>query len=301
MKTNVVVIYGEEEFLVERSAHESALSCLSKIIEYKIPDDINSFICDTDSYSETPRAFLIQIDKEIPNFPKNSSDNFIFYSKKKPSLVGVNPSNIIEHPKLKTFDDKNEVIKWIISEGNRYNIDLSRVSNSIFMNCGDNLRKISSEIDKLSYIVQKGHRASPDDIRLSLVFSNSLDPSGIIDSIKMGDVKRAVSIHDKMQSLGEETGWIISYLFKFVSNLYISSILSKIESNPDDIAQKIGIHPFVYKKSIHPYINLWDKSILFESSSKICECDFLHKNGKEISKFLLVEEIMRLCRERRSV
>lgn len=296
--SKLIIINGEEEFLKERKAKVEADSVLSSIVMYfDLEEELSSYLEEIQLvpiFGET-RVFILSNVVSIPLLPEN--DVVICVSHPKKKLKDARASNVHEYPSLKTYSNNNEVIKWILSEGERFNIDLTRVASALFMSCGKSLRKIASEIQKIAILVTPGSVVTPKDVKEVLCFSADLNPSSIIDSICEGNPAKALAFYDKLQERAEETGWIIAYLQRHAAKFLQVEVMTLEGEKPDIIISTLGIHPYVYQKTIDPKIGLWSIQSLVQSINTLAELDILHKSGKEVSKLSLEMEIVRLSEE----
>ena len=302
--SSLILISGEEEYLVDCAALQEAKSSLaSEILGYNLPDELDSYIRESQSsiILGKPRTYILRGVKEIPPLPDADEDTVICVSPiGKRVLQDKRSKRTLVFPKLKAYPDNNEVIKWILKEGNNLNIDLSRIAGALFVNCGTWLRKLSREIEKIAVVVSPGTTVSPDDARSIMCFSAELTPKEIIDAICDGHTVRALAFYDKMQERNDETGWIIAYLQRHILQQIKLEKLHEEKASDDRAATVLSIHPFIYKKLLVTRRGLWTKKSLMTSFSSLCDLDVSHKRGKE-ARFGLELEIIRLAEEVKDV
>lgn len=295
--SSLVIINGDEEFLKERAALDEARSSLVDHVYQHDYSDLNKY----KEESEIPlmfggsRAFIVWNCLEIPPLP-NDDDTLIVVSGKRP-LEDPKAKRIRHFPKFKEYGNKNQIIQWIMDEGGSLNIDLSRVATALFVNNGRSLRKISSEIRKLAVLTPRGSEVTPETAKSVMCFSAALNPRDVIDAICVGDTPRAMVFHDKLQERADETGWIIAYLQRHVLQQLRLGHLATQKMSHDDMAKKLAVHPFVFRKMILPRMGLWSHPSLMSSISTLCDLDIAHKQGKQSSHFGLELEIVRLSEE----
>lgn len=284
---------------MERAARDEArMSLASDILEFHFPKDEERYTYETQTslLDPAPRAFIVWGSKEVPPLPAGPNDTLVFVGGKKP-LPDTRAKRTVVFPKLKTYDDNNEVLRWILKEGDHFNIDLSRIASALFVNSGNCLRKLASEIAKLAAVTPPGSVVTPEIARGLICFSAELSPKEIIDSISDGNTAKALAYHDKLQERNEETGWILAYMQRHVlQQLKMESLQSRKES-ADSAADRLGVHPYIYRKVLIPRLGLWTKESLSESLGVLCDLDIAHKRGDESSKFGLQLEIIRLSQE----
>ena len=298
---SLILINGEEEFLIERTARdEAAASIAEETVEYNFPDDLESYLYDSQApFNESQsRTFICWNCSDVPNLPEGNKDLLIAVAASaKKNLVDKRAKRTHNFPKFKSFDDNNDFVKWILREGERLNIDLSRVATALFVSCGSCLRKISSEIDKLAVLSPKSSVVRIDEAKSVLCFSAELNPKQIIDAVCEGHTPKALAFYDKMQEMNDETGWIIAFMQRHVLQHLRLAILAELKTPENKIAEILGIHPFVFKKTLLPKLGLWSQSLLKESLNALCSIDLAHKRGSNSARFCLETEIIRLSEE----
>lgn len=300
--STLVLLNGDEDFLIERAIRdECALSLVGSPSEFSLPKQLEAYLY----ASQLPllvasggRVFVLWDVIEIPSLPVSDGDTLICVAKnsKKP-LIDKRAKRTQSLNKLKSYADNNDVLRWILKEGEQFNIDLSRVANALFMNCGNSLRKISSEIEKISILSSKGAVVAPEDVRGLMCFSADLTPQPITEAICEGNSIKALVFYDKLQELNDETGWIIAYLQRHVIQYLKFGILVEKQTPDSEIAEALGLHPFIYRKTLQNRRGLWTKQSLVRSINTLCELDIAHKKGELSARFGLELEITRLAEE----
>jgi DNA polymerase III delta subunit len=290
--SNLVIVTGEEEFLVERAAREeAALHVPDEIIEYELPDQLEQYLEDSQIVPiiSGRRAYIVKSDK-VPDLPIYKDDILIVIGGKKP-IVDPRAKRVLSFPKLKTYDDNNEVLRWILKEGENRNVDLERVAVGLFLNSGNCLRKLASEIEKLVVLTPSGYQVTLDVARSVMCFSAELTPKSVIDAICEGHTVKALTFYDRLQEQHDETGWILAYLQRHVAQQMRSDLLLTSGVSPNRAAEVIGIHPYVYLKTFNQRRDLWPVEMLKKSLGSLCDLDTLHKQGVDVRCGLEIEII----------
>lgn len=246
---------------------------------YRFPEDRKEYESDILMSGFEKKVFLVYGDKDIPDFPRDNEDTIIFVTSKKVATKSFD--EVFEFPKLKTYSNKNEVVDWIINEGKRLKIDLSTISNALFVTCGGCLRKLASEIEKLSSVAEGG-KVSVTQAKELVSFSVELSPKEVVEGICEGNVRKALTYYTFLQERKDETGWIIAFLQGLCSTSLKYQLLHDSGIDDSEVSKVLGMHPFVLKSSIAGRSYLWKKDALSSSFSDLCEMDFLHKSGKDI-------------------
>lgn len=302
--STLILISGEEDFLAERAALAEASTVLPDAVgHYRFPRDLSRYMDEAfkpDVLASHKTCFIVWGAITVPELPAYDC-TVVVVSKKR--IDDKRAARAVDFPKLKTFFDNNEVLRWIIKEGERLKIDLTRVAAALFVNCGNCLRKLASEIEKLATITPTGGVVSPDDVRSLLSFSSELTPRQIVDSICEGQTSRALAFYDKLQERGDETGWILAYMHRHVLSQLRTDLLLEQGCPPDRAAQIVGVHPFVFRKGHLAQRGTWSTASLRQSLQTLGDLDVLHKRGKDVTcslefELVRISEEARTCRQR---
>lgn len=291
----VIAIFGKEEFLKERAAYEeynSSLLSVFKVYDYDL------FIKELDDilFDDTPKCYIVKNSKNIKEDYRGSVHTFILIMDSKiPVDENIKCDKILNFDKLKTQENNNEVIRWIIKEGESLNIDLSRIAGALFVNSGDNLRKLESEIRKIRTLVVEGTVVTSEEAKSVICFSSSLTPKSIVESISAGKTALALSFYDKLQDQGEETGWILAFLFNFVIQTLRSQYM--ISKGVKEVASVLSLNGYIFNYSVLPNINKWTSDSLIKALRSFSIIELYHRQGNPMSKMLLEQEIIRLSEE----
>lgn len=298
----LILIDGEEEFLKEQAALEEAQSRLVPVSTYHLPDGLSSYLDDSQMDVPGARSFIVYGAKDVPALPAGKDDLLVVVAEGKKKLEHPSAKRVLSFQKLKSFDDNNEVVKWIVREGEKLNIDLSRVAGALFVNCGEGLRKLSSEIRKLTVLTPPGGTVTPEVARSILCFSADLRPSSIVTAVCEGNPVKALALYDKLQEIGDETGWILAYMQRHVVQQLRMLALESSDLPADRRAAIVGIHPFLYRKaSTKEKLGLWSQKSLLASLRTLCDLELAHKRGDVSARVGLESEIVRLSEEARNV
>lgn len=280
---------------MERAAEEVASASLPDfVLRFQEKDGLGEYEEEASCrpLDGSRRAFIVWA-TSVPRLPPDP-DVLVVVSKKK--IDYAKATRRLEFPKLKTFDDKNEVVGWIVKEGERYNIDLRRVAVGLFVNSRKSLRKLASEIRKLSVLVPSGP-VGPEDVRSVIPFSADLSPKEVVEAVCEGHPVKAVAYLDKLQEGTDETGWAIAFFQRHTIQQLRVERLRASGLAPRDIASRIGMHPFVFQKVVEPRLGLWSHDSLKRSVVELCRLDLAHKRGDSSAAVGLESEIVRLSEE----
>ncbi len=285
---------------MERAAYDEARSFLSStVLEFDEKSGLDPYyeeISCRPADGTGRRVFIVWSATEVPRLPA-APDGLVVVSSKKLDHVGQ--FRRLEFPKLKTFDDKNEMVGWIIKEGDRLGIDLRRVAQGLYLNSRRSLRKLASEILKLKTLVPSGP-VGPEDVRSVLPYSADLTPKEIVEAVCEGHPVKAIAFVDRLQDANDETGWIIAFLQRHaILQLRVDELVSSGLSL-DGAAKALDIHPFFFRKTVAPRLGLWGRDSLSRSLNELCRLDLLHKRGDNSAAVGLEAEVIRLSEEARN-
>lgn len=291
--SKLILVSGEEDFLVERCVEDISVSELSLPVIRVSQDEYNRY----ENYGES-NLYIVTDCKDVPAI-KNSDD--VVCAVASPSLKKWSSpfaNQVFHFPRLKSYEDNNEVLTWILKEGELLNIDLTSVASALFLTCGNRLRKISSEIRKLKDLVGTTV-PTVSDLKSIASRSSELSPKEILDAINRGDEKTAFWYYDLLQEKADETGWIISFIQRQFSNLRIIHKCKK-DGTPE-VEKIIGVHPYVFMKNILPLASVWKQETVSETIRKLVRLDYLNKTGLYDVKPELESLIYELSQESKNV
>lgn len=276
--TPVVVSFGEESFFLDQDiklfakATGYAITRLdgsevsgSKIVTMCVSSQINF-----DDLDNSPNNLVIvdnaqkvKLDKSLKSYLENMNAKDL-----SAILVGIfrtssvtgawaklgNKAVFREYKKLKTWDTDNEVVKWVQSESARISLKVDRnIALTMFRVAGDDLYRLSSEIHKLKLLVGNGE-VTLKHLDLVMAPSDNTASWDIADSVFLKNWKRALNQVAKVFKYAPEDPslMILGALIKGVERLFVArSMLDKGISH-DEIAGRLGMHPFRFSKTVLP-------------------------------------------------
>lgn len=294
----LILVNGDDDFLKERIAlDEVAMSLASEVRHFIFPRERDQYLefIDIIPLLVAQRVVVVWDAYDVPVIGDDGTTIIVSASGK--TLNSDKAKRVVNVRKPKPYDDGAEYIKWILQEGERLNIDLTRVASALFLNCGTDLRKICSEIGKLRVLSGPEGVADPSMARRVMCFSAELSPKHVVDAICDGHPAKAIAFYDKLQERGCETGWIIAYMQRHVLQHIRSRLLLATGLSAEQVAASLGLHLTFFRSAIMPRLGLWDISSLRESFVILCDLDLMHKRGIDVSHWGLEPEIIRLSEE----
>lgn len=287
----ITVVTGPDEFLKERFVSEE----ISATLHSNVKIFRNDYIPDQYELGEV-NAFLHY--DSLPSLD-DSLTNVVLLNQSKPFESSIQCRSV-HIPALKSFDNNNEVLSWILSEGKRFNIDLTNVASALFVNSGIRLRKLSSEVRKISEICETGAKVNLTDVKNLISLSAEITPHGIVNAINDGQPDLALRIYDRLNAQEDETGWIQAFLLNHVTTLIRVIALSELNLGLSAICSNLALHPYVVTNQYMTIVKKWSIKTLSDSSACLIKAGVLHRSGKPGADFLIQSEILRLSREARN-
>ena len=182
---------------------------------------------------------------------------------------------LTEHKKLKTYEENNEVVKWIDSEAREIGLSLDTgLSEEVFKRLGNDLHRISNELRKLQILVGK-RKATAKDFDLVVAPSPMADPYQVAEAASNRDRRRAMDLLSTVyKNMGEEANVPLTYaLMRQVEKLVVVRSLLDRGMPTDDIPIAIGMNPYRFKKSMLPQAQKHQLKNLFRAMSRLCKLD----------------------------
>ncbi len=262
---NSVSIFGEKKMFVLENA-------------FKNIDFENSFLEDKKDYLLSKNILIFfERDKIKPG------DRLVKFLVKK---ANSQKFNLLSNSYLR---------KWIEKKFHEHNLELDISAEILLINfVGNNLWRLSQEINKLSSFKNRGGRITKKDIMNLIHPRLETDIFKTIDSIALKDKKKALSlIHSHIQK-GDNPFYLLSMIsYQFRTILVVKDLWNKKKSY-GDILRLLKMKPFVLRKFYYQSQKFsYDK--LKKIYHKIFEVDFNIKTGRiepEIAIDLLISEII---------
>jgi len=164
---------------------------------------------------------------------------------------------LFEHKKLKTWENNNEVVKWVATEAMRLELGLEKgVPEVLFQYVGADLYKLQSELQKLQLLVGRGNKATLEHLRKVIAPSPSAEPWQVAEAAAERDSKKALNLLSLVyRTMGEEAHVPISFsLIKQIEKLLVARHLLEKKATDEEIAVAIGMNPWRCKTYFLPNV-----------------------------------------------
>lgn len=276
--TPVVVSFGEESFFLDRdlkvfgSIPGYAITRLdgsevnsSKVVNACVSSQINFDDLDNPPVNLVivDNANKLKVDKSLKSYldgldPKDMSAILVGVFRSA-SVTGpwskLGPkAEVREHKKLKTWENNNEVVQWIQNETARVGLKVDvKVALAMFQVAGDDLYRLSSEIHKLKLLVGKGV-VTLEHLNLVMTPSSTVASWDVADSVFHKNWKKAMSQVSTIfkYAVDDPSLMILGALIKGVERLFVARSMLDKGVTHDEIAGRLGMHPYRFKMSVLP-------------------------------------------------
>lgn len=276
LSSPVILVYGAEEFFLDRDLQslkgnprrdvvlldghsvteaEVVSACESVSIDFTDPDSTKPRLVLLDNAHKVKLEKIIKAYVEGRDSKDTSSVLVAFFRTEKLPPTWSKLKSIATHhyEKLKTWDNNNQVVEWAKSEAKRIGLDLDeRVAKALFHLTGGNLYRINNELGKLLLLVGKG-RADITHLKLVGVQTAGSDPWAVVDAALLKKPKAALSALNSLYRFATDDPSILllGSLAKGVEKAFVARSLLDRGCQSEDVAARLGMHPYRYHKSVH--------------------------------------------------
>jgi DNA polymerase III delta subunit len=217
----------------------------------------------------------------------------IVRSEKLPEVwnLAAKKGKLLEHKKLKTWDNNNEVIKWVETEARNLKLVLDKgVPQLLFQFVGPNLWKLSNELRKLTLLVGENGHVGRDQLKLTIAPSPSAEPFQVAEAAVAKDVRKAMdTLSTVYRNMGDEAHVPITFsLIKQIEKFVVARDLLDKGTSEEDIASVLGMHPWRCKTVFMPAVQKHKMKDLVAHMTRLRKLDADVK-GAARSKRTLVE------------
>jgi DNA polymerase-3 subunit delta len=308
----VIVSFGEESFFLDRDMRGLSNDPDRFIVRVDGSDlegdhELVS-LCETNGLDAQPR--LVVVDNAQKVKPEKAMKAFIegldpkstfavlllvvrdgklpaFWAKASEAIVTRR-----EHKKLKTFESNNEVVKFIEEEARKASLKIdSKVANIIYHATGSNLYRVVNEIGKLRILVGDKDPVTVQHLQMLLTVSSGADVWAVVDSAANRDVRGAMNALSSLYKHSPDDPAIpLTYaLMRQVERMLVACSLLEKKASEEEIATRIGMHPFRCRSFFLPLARKHSVRSLSEQMQRLCKLDVEIKRAAGPSKRSLVE------------
>ncbi len=197
---------------------------------------------------------------------------------------------LYEHKKLKTYEDNNDVVRWLETEVKKSDRRFDTgAAAKLYWCIGNDLHRLSNEMRKLCLIVPRGEKITMEQVAIVATVSPTATTFQVADAMIQRNSKAAMDALTLLyRTQGEECNIpLVAALMKTVERTMIARKLIDQGADDDVIASALGMHPFLCKKFLL-HVRKHPIGLLVRHMSRLCKLDAEVK-GAARSKRTLVE------------
>lgn len=241
-------------------------------------------VCDNAYFltSSKPRGAVIHNEEELERYLKNpSSDNILILICDK----------IDTRKKLVKLVDKNFIIGGVVviddlikERLNDYKMDFKTIKYLISY-CDNDNERILNELEKLKCYKLKEKEITITDIDEVVIKLSGDNIFDLIDAIVARNKAKAYTITSELIAKGEDINRIIIMTSDQFRLMYQVKCFLKEGLKQDDIAKKLGIHPYRVKLAIEKGYN-YSSKVLLTNLDYFYNLDYMIKSGNNNPKLV---------------
>jgi DNA polymerase III delta subunit len=320
--TPFIVSFGEESFFLDRDFNEfrdQPNRTVSVVDGDDISDSELASVCSTirvdmDDPSKTkPRVVVVdnahkfKPEKALKAYaderePRNLNCvlALIVRDKKPAAFWGKlgNKVTLREFHKLKTWENNNEVVKWVQDEAKEMGLTLdSRIANLMFQIAGDDLYRLASELRKLVLLVGPGVAVTVEHLMLVMSHGTTAEPWTVAEATFAKNPKKALNALSALyKHAGDDPALaVLSFMMKQAEKLFVARAMLDQGAAQDDVAARLGMHPFRFKMSLLPQVGKHHQRGLALAMQNLCKLDVDLKRASHSRRTLLELAILGLA------
>jgi len=279
--TPIVVSFGEETFFLDRdfnSFRDQPNSLVTVLDGADTSESEVVSVCETfqvdleDPTNIRPRVIVVdnaqklKAEKALKSYvdTREKEDTsavlaLVFRSDKCPTFwTKFGPKvTVCEHRKLKTWDNNNEVVKWVLSEAERIGLSLdSKIALSMFQIAGTDLYVLASELQKLKLLVGAKSPVKVEHLQLVMTPASTAASWDVADAAFSKNKRKAMNLLSSIYRFASEDPslMILGALMKSAERLFVARALMDKGVEPDEIAARLGLHPYRFRMAFQPQV-----------------------------------------------
>lgn len=302
-----VIAYGGEDFLLDQIV-DKGRSMKNRRVFYLDGDGMTDVefvdICVQRTFESMKKVVVLDNanklkgDKALTPFieetdPKDGSV-FVFAiirSEKLPAVwrAAAKKGRTHHFPSFKPWETGKKEAR-ISAEARRLGLTLEASVPGVFLRfLGDDLRRVSNELRKLTFVVE-GRPVEPKDVARVLAADKPVQPWEVADAATNKDKRRAMNLLSHLfKTMGDSASIpITAGLVRQVERLILARQMMDKGDEVQVIATRLDMHPFPLQKNVLPRAQKFTVRELRDQMNKLCRLDALVK-GPARSKRTHVE------------
>lgn len=315
----IVVCFGEEEFFLDRDSRSFRAQSTDRMIYEFDGRELEDYqlvsIAETRTMDNRPRLILIdhaeklKPEKALKAYiegidPKDLSVVLVllirtpkcpmFWTK----LKETKKAYVKEYPKLKTYDNNNQVVEFIGEELKKAGVRFeTKTIEAVYNLTGPDLYRLQSEIQKFALLVGKGNMLTMQHVGSILTIGSNADVWQVVDAASNKETKKALNLLSQLYKYSADDPSIgLAYaLMKQVERLFVACSLRKKGAPPDEVAGRLGMHPWRCRTFFMPMAEKHTVEGLGSMMQKLCKLDVEIKRTTHSKRTLLELAVLNLA------
>jgi DNA polymerase-3 subunit delta len=234
---NQTIIYGRDTTIEEviSNAKRYPMMAERQVVVVREAQELSRTIDKLESYAENPQPTTVLV--------------FAYKYKtldKRKKLVKLIAKHGVLLESKKLYD--NQVGAWInkLLQGRGYSIE-PKANAMLVEFLGNDLSRISNELDKLKIILPKGHTISPKDIEYNIGFSKDFNVFELQNAIGSKNQLKAYQIVQYFAENPKDNPMVVTVSLVFSFFVKILKYHGLKDKNPKTVAPILGVSPFFLK------------------------------------------------------
>lgn len=170
--------------------------------------------------------------------------------------------------------------QWIKERAREKGIEITlEAAEELAFFAGENLRVLDTELDKLALYVDRARPVVPEDVRAVVPYAREASIFSLTDALGRRDAGTALEVLRSLLEQGEPFLGIVGMLGKHLRLLLMVKLLMAKGYSSREIAQRLGVLPFVVDKAIRQSGN-FSVEYLKKAYERLLRLDVDFKTGR---------------------
>jgi DNA polymerase-3 subunit delta len=234
---NQMVIYGRDTTIedVVSNAKRYPMMADRQVVVVREAQELSRTIDKLESYAENPQPTTVLV----------IAYKYKTLDKRKKLVKLIDKHGVLFESK-KMYD--NQVGTWIqrVLQGRGYGIE-PKANAMLVEFLGNDLSRISNELDKLQIILPKGHTINPKDIEENIGFSKDFNVFELQNALGSKNQLKAYQIAQYFADNPKDNPMVVTTSLVFNFFVKILKYHGLKDKNPKTVAPALGISPFFLK------------------------------------------------------
>ncbi len=170
--------------------------------------------------------------------------------------------------------------QWIKDRAREKGVEItSEAAEELAFFVGEDLRVLDTELDKLATYVDRARPIVPEDVRAVVPYAREASIFSLTDALGRKDAGTALEVLRSLLDQGEPIPGIIGMLGKHLRLLIMVKLLMGRGYSSREIAQRLGVLPFVVEKAMRQSGN-FSLEYLKKAYESLLDLDVALKTGR---------------------